>query len=68
MSLRVRRLIARFALVAGLSCLPVHPQEAPSPAAVDIASRLQCCDPVDLFAGARDKPFEEDCQCPRFVA
>ena len=41
MSLRVRRLIAQFAVVAGLSCLPVHPQEAPGPAAVDIASRVQ---------------------------
>ena len=41
MRLRVRRLIARFAVVAGLSCLPVHPQEAPGPAAVDIASRVQ---------------------------
>jgi hypothetical protein len=41
MSLRVRRLIARFAVVAGLSCLPVHPQETPGPAAVDIVSRVQ---------------------------
>lgn len=41
MKLRGRRLIAQFVVVAGLSGLPFHAQEARGPAAADIVSRVQ---------------------------